>query len=502
MILKGMFFRTRAMKAVFWRGLALYPAALLVLAAPAAAQTGPDAEIGIAKSVGPPIQNSDGTVTVEYTLTITNPNTFDIENVQVEDDFTDIPGVTAATVVSANVTSNDFTVDFTGLADTALLNGNDGLIAGASGLVIATLVLDPNGETGLLFNTAQAQAQTVCTLGTTATEGLTISQWFTGTARAPTTTVDLSQTFTDGTDANGFFQLNRAPNRTGQTASTNNMLLGGAVVFRNQEEALSGTGWVTPPCGATTWELRVVVGNTVGTYLAALAVDAVPTAANIITGNGNEGFQHSSRLFRIGDPSVSSAFAANLASPTGVFLQVDDRGSAFQIQLQERLDGGVWANVPLSRISADKPVGNEIGGRAVSDISDNGTDPDPASTNGAGGVDDPTPVTLPTPAPSLVITKVADDDEFVTVGQDVTYTYTVTNTGLINVRNVQIGDEHNGDGPPPVPGNETLTEDNGTTGDSIDGTLNDGVWDLLAPGDVITFTGTYTVRQADIDNLQ
>lgn len=103
--------------------------------------------------------------------------------------------------------------------------------------------------------------------------------------------------------------------------------------------------------------------------------------------------------------------------------------------------------------------------------------------------------------PNLEMTKIADDDELVTVGQLVTYTYTVTNNGNVNVSGVTINDTHNGSGPAPTPVGETLT-DNGAAGDSTDGTANDGIWDVLAPGDVVTFTGTYTVTQADIDNLQ
>lgn len=105
------------------------------------------------------------------------------------------------------------------------------------------------------------------------------------------------------------------------------------------------------------------------------------------------------------------------------------------------------------------------------------------------------------PDPVLAMTKVADDDALVTVGQVVTYTYTVTNNGNVAVAGVTVNDVHNGSGPAPTPAGETLT-DNGTIGDSTDATPNDGVWDNLAPGDVVTFTGTYTVTQTDIDNLQ
>ncbi|MEP3050883.1 MAG: DUF11 domain-containing protein [Erythrobacter sp.] len=108
--------------------------------------------------------------------------------------------------------------------------------------------------------------------------------------------------------------------------------------------------------------------------------------------------------------------------------------------------------------------------------------------------------------PDLSITKVADDDELVTVGQQVLYTYVVVNTGNTIIRDVSIGDVHNGFGPAPTPGNEIIQQDQGTAGDTVDasqgGSAQDGVWDQLGPGDTIAFTGTYTVTQTDIDNLQ
>ncbi|MEM9333023.1 MAG: hypothetical protein AAGA53_17000, partial [Pseudomonadota bacterium] len=104
--------------------------------------------------------------------------------------------------------------------------------------------------------------------------------------------------------------------------------------------------------------------------------------------------------------------------------------------------------------------------------------------------------------PSITVTKTADDTTDVPAGQVVTYTYVVTNTGNQFISNLSLADAHGGSGPPPVPGNETLTADNDVSGDSNDSTSNDGVWDSLAPGDEVTFTATYTVTQNDVDTLQ
>lgn len=113
---------------------------------------------------------------------------------------------------------------------------------------------------------------------------------------------------------------------------------------------------------------------------------------------------------------------------------------------------------------------------------------------------DPT-VTDITPSPALSIQKTAFDDTLRAAGDVITYTYIVTNTGNITITGVSISDSHNGSGPAPTPSNETLLTDNAPLGDSMDAGVN-ASWDTLAPGDVLRFTGTYTVTQNDVDTLQ
>ncbi|MEM7215328.1 MAG: hypothetical protein AAF423_07270 [Pseudomonadota bacterium] len=103
--------------------------------------------------------------------------------------------------------------------------------------------------------------------------------------------------------------------------------------------------------------------------------------------------------------------------------------------------------------------------------------------------------------PSISVTKTANDTTDVTLGQSITYTYVVQNNGNQTVSGISLLESHNGSGAPPVPSNETLTTDAGTIGDSSDAS-NNGIWDVLAPGDAVTFTGTYVVTQNDIDTLQ
>lgn len=112
-------------------------------------------------------------------------------------------------------------------------------------------------------------------------------------------------------------------------------------------------------------------------------------------------------------------------------------------------------------------------------------------------------VTMAAADPRLTIVKNADITAGARVGDVITYTYLVTNTGNIRIDNVSVSDTHKGVPGALSPGNEAITDNSDTRGDSdVDGTPNDGVWDVLYPGDSITLTATYTVTQDDVDNLQ
>jgi uncharacterized repeat protein (TIGR01451 family) len=111
-------------------------------------------------------------------------------------------------------------------------------------------------------------------------------------------------------------------------------------------------------------------------------------------------------------------------------------------------------------------------------------------------------VPVVTAAPSLFVTKSASPSSAVTAGQVVTYTYTAKNTGNVTVMAISLVDVHNAAGVAPVPGSEVLSNDASPANDSTDLSNTDGIWDALAPGDTISFTATYTVKQIDVDTLQ
>lgn len=105
-------------------------------------------------------------------------------------------------------------------------------------------------------------------------------------------------------------------------------------------------------------------------------------------------------------------------------------------------------------------------------------------------------VTTATPVPALTITKTANDTTDVVVGQNITYTYVVRNTGNVTFDNVSVADSHSGLGTSPNPSNEVLANNSGS---SVNTTANDGNINQLAPGDSVSLTASYTVTQEDID---
>ncbi|MGN8051455.1 DUF7507 domain-containing protein, partial [Curtobacterium sp. 22159] len=93
----------------------------------------------------------------------------------------------------------------------------------------------------------------------------------------------------------------------------------------------------------------------------------------------------------------------------------------------------------------------------------------------------PSEVTIPVPPqPAITITKTADTDKITKAGQKITYSFLVTNTGNVTMRDVVVND----------------TDFSGT-GELGEITCPDTT---LAVGEAETCTAEYTVTQADVDN--
>lgn len=110
--------------------------------------------------------------------------------------------------------------------------------------------------------------------------------------------------------------------------------------------------------------------------------------------------------------------------------------------------------------------------------------------------------------PELTIVKAASlDDTNGSVagqaeeGETITYTYTITNTGNVALTGVSVSDTHEGVAllPSVFTGESLSTEGPLGTPASTDATANDGVWDTLQPGAVITITYVHIVTQPEFD---
>jgi large repetitive protein len=102
--------------------------------------------------------------------------------------------------------------------------------------------------------------------------------------------------------------------------------------------------------------------------------------------------------------------------------------------------------------------------------------------------------------PAVTVDKLASITADAKVGDVITYDYIVTNSGNVTLTGVTLNDQHTsaaGTVALAVAG-DALQTDTPETGTTIDAREN-GIWDQLGPGDVVTFTASYTVTQADID---
>ncbi|MFT3673320.1 hypothetical protein [Aestuariivirga sp.] len=114
-------------------------------------------------------------------------------------------------------------------------------------------------------------------------------------------------------------------------------------------------------------------------------------------------------------------------------------------------------------------------------------------------------------APATTVTKTwalttdLNGDGNADIGDVVTYTYVVTNSGNVTIQDVKLTDAHAGAGAALVFTNPTAVTTDfkvpgdiaGTTNDSTNVNFTDNDWDVLGPGDVLTFRSTYTIVSAD-----
>ena len=118
--------------------------------------------LGIAKQVGVPVNNNDGTFTVPYLVTVQNTGEVELNAVQVADDL--VPTFTGAVtfaIVPGSITSSRLQVNpnYNGRSVVNLLDGTDRLAPRETATVSFSVRLTPGAKQGTYFNTAIGTAR-------------------------------------------------------------------------------------------------------------------------------------------------------------------------------------------------------------------------------------------------------------------------------------------------------------------------------------------------------
>ena len=466
-------------------------------------------ELGIAKSAATPVLNDNGTYNVAYSVVMENTGTTVLNNLQIEDNLASQMGaafvtsdegvlfngiITGPNVALTNTSTTSVaptanTANYDGGGNNGLLIGTDGELAPGDSLTVTfTAVLNPNtiGAPTTFQNLATGSGE-----GPSGTSVTDVSNNGTDPSQNPgepigsPTSVTLPQTTPDTiaqpTECGAFNHsgwLTRPirfvnanvdfgsgdPERDPYTITALQRDTDGRILsyFGTQDEVISG---VIPTRAGTELVTNAVsfFPDTNSEYhLTVFRLEGAPNTAESVTFDGGNASDNSYVWVE------NSAGNVIYALPQFLWTTGNGDGADFSIPFTYPSDGVAFVYAGVF---------------------------DPSSFYSQTTISD-----YECPAPSLTMEKVADNPGPHAAGDVITYTYTVTNNGNQIIRDIAINDTHNGSDPAPTPGDETLLLDNGTIGDSTD-TVTDDVWDVLAPGDVITFTGTYTVTSTDASNL-
>ncbi len=362
--------------------------------------------MGLTKRVVPPIvNNGDGTYDVVYEVVVENRGDVELRNIRVEDDLSKtFAGAVGFTVL--NVTSSTgFAVNFPGFngspPSTNLLSGTDSLQIGGQGTIELVVRVTPGDNPGPYNNTAVGSA----------------TGPFSGSDVDNLRPVESNDGINPDPDGSGF----QDP---------------------DENEPTSVTFTEAPVIGVAK-SVSSVVNNGDGTY----AVNYEIVAANLgdvellnvqvaedlsTTFAGANGFTVDS--VTSGDFAVNSSFDGS--SDTNLLTGTDTLGVGAQGTIQLTVTVTPGANLgPYNNTVVATAEGP--GGTPTTDVSDDGTNPDP---NGNGdptedGENDPTPVIFTASGGDVNIFKEQKSDSDWTIdpllvnpGNTISYKISVTNT--------------------------------------------------------------------------
>jgi len=367
-------------------------------------------EIGIAKSVGAPVNNNDGTYTVVYTLKIENTGDVPLNSIQATDNlsttFSEATAFTVNSLTSAVFAEN---AGFNGTTDLNLLAGTDVLAVGASGTVVISVTITPGTKLGVYNNTATASAKGIA--GTTVTD-------------------------------NSYNGSNVDPDGDGNP--TNNASITPLSFTESPQIGLAKT-ILTPPgvvnngdgTHSLTYEIRVEnMGNVPLTNVQvnddlsstfALASGFNGVTASIFT-------QPVSTVLALNGSYDGTPGNINLLDGTGSLLYGEFAILRVTATVTPGGVGGPYQNSAIG--TAQSPTG-----RLVFDFSQDGTDVDPDNNGLSTDNNEPTPVNFsdnPVIGLAKSLVSVVDNHDFTNT---VTLLFTIKNYGDIAINNLSVFDD-------------------------------------------------------------
>ena len=367
--------------------------------------------IGLAKSAGTPVQNSDGSFTVPYTLTVENLGETLLTNVQITEDltttFANANGFTVSNVQSANLTEN---TAFNGSTNNNLLQGGDTLAPGEVQTVTFDVAITPGnpdiGGLGPFNNNAIATATTP--------------------SGAP-----VNDESADDPNVPPGSPGNPDPNGNGdpiENTSTVVNLPGIGVAKQVADVADNGNNIFD-----VTYELLVENLGNVPLENVQVTEDLSETFADAATFNVTSVTTGGAPL------NANSNFNGTTDQNLLVGTDTLDIGASQTITFVVRVDTG-GNRGPYDNTALASGSNNGV---TVTDPSDDGVDPDPnpndGNPGGGPGENDPTQISLPDTVPIIgvakQVTNVVDNgnNNFV-----ITYELVVENLGPVPLENVQV----------------------------------------------------------------
>ncbi|MEY3367676.1 MAG: hypothetical protein RI973_831, partial [Bacteroidota bacterium] len=359
--------------------------------------------IGVAKAVASNVNNGDGTYTVTYDVKVRNDGDVILNNVQVTENL-DVTFAAPASFMLLDVTSSEFSLNggFTGTgANTNLLASGQTLLVGDSAYISFVVKVTPGAYLGPYDNTASAS----------------------GSSPDGIMTVDDSESGTDpDPDMDGPFN-NSTPT---PVTFPENPVIGIAKAVTS--------GPTIQPDGSYLLSFRFILQNA-----GDVPLKNVQVTDNLLT---TFGATATVTVDSIRSPDLAENNAYNGNTNVNMLLGTD----VMQINEFDTIDlylrvvpagAGPFQNTATAS-------GNGPGGTPTTDISDNGTNPDPDNDGNPNepGDNTPTPITFPE-NPEIALAKrlsagpVSNGDGT----YEISYSFIIKNVGDVLLKNVELVDD-------------------------------------------------------------